>query len=175
MLEALQQIEKQTLLGQWQDDLRRLGDCKEQDAEHTGYRKALQNCINQLREVLEQDVLSAELPWPPAHWRVLGSFGPNGHCFDRRWKGARCTVIRTVGVYANGSAWAHVSVSRADRLPNWEEMMEIKADFLGDLGSVQVAPPGSQSYVNFHPNCLHWWAPLDRWPLPDFTLGGKSI
>lgn len=53
--------------------------------------------------------------------------------------------------------WEHVSVSRKDRCPTWNEMCFIKSLFWDDEDCVvQFHPPRSQ-YVNHHPYCLHLW------------------
>lgn len=53
--------------------------------------------------------------------------------------------------------WEHVSVSREDRCPTWEEMCMVKALFWEDEETViQIHPPKSQ-YVNRHKFCLHLW------------------
>jgi len=64
-------------------------------------------------------------------------------------------------VASNGMGWEHVSVSREDRCPTWDEMGQIKAMFWGpDDTVVQYHPPESD-YVNIHKNCLHLWRPTD--------------
>lgn len=69
--------------------------------------------------------------------------------------------------------WEHVSVSRRDRPPLWDEMCQIKAMFWGDDDCViQYHPPRSE-YVNNHPNCLHLWRPIGAsLPMPDSLLVG---
>ena len=68
---------------------------------------------------------------------------------------------QTVFVIAgDGLGWEHVSVSRKDRCPTWDEMCQIKAMFWDDEDCViQYHPPKSE-YVNNHPNCLHLWRPV---------------
>jgi hypothetical protein len=58
--------------------------------------------------------------------------------------------------------WDHVSVSRKNRCPNWQEMEHIaKLFFKDDETAMQLHVPEDQ-HVNFHPHCLHWWRPMDR-------------
>jgi len=55
--------------------------------------------------------------------------------------------------------WLHVSVSRTDRLPSWEDLKAVKDRFIGrDREAIQVIPR-SRDFVNVHPFCLHLWAP----------------
>lgn len=98
----------------------------------------------------------------PEKYRVrqglMGSnerFGCNG-AFDVTLKhGQRVFVIAS-----DKMGWEHVSVSRRDRPPLWEEMCQIKDLFWEpDDCVVQFHPPRSD-YVNVHANCLHLWRPV---------------
>lgn len=73
--------------------------------------------------------------------------------------------------------WEHVSVSRPDRCPTWEEMCAIKALFWDDEDSVmQLHPPRSQ-WVNNHRYCLHLWRPVaEPIPMPpSWMVGDQSL
>ena len=72
---------------------------------------------------------------------------------------------------SNGAGREHVSVSRKDRPPLWDEMCQIKSMFWGaDDCVVQYHPPESD-YVNNHPNCLHLWRPIGvELPRPERLL-----
>lgn len=76
-------------------------------------------------------------------------------------------------IASNGMGWEHVSVSRRDRCPTWEEMCQVKALFWGDDDCVvQYHPPRSQ-YVNNHQNCLHMWRPVGiDMPMPPSIMVG---
>lgn len=81
---------------------------------------------------------------------------------------------QTVRVVASdGMDWEHVSVSRADRCPTWDEMCQIKAMFWDTEDCViQFHPPESE-YVNNHPHCLHLWRPIDAAiPMPHHSMVG---
>ncbi len=96
------------------------------------------------------------------------SYGNNG-AFDVRLRhGQRVFVIAS-----DGMGWEHVSVSRQDRPPTWDEMCQIKAMFWDEEDCVvQYHPPRSE-YVNNHPNCLHLWRPLDvAMPMPQRIMVG---
>lgn len=70
----------------------------------------------------------------------------------------------TVIASAEGG-WDHVSVSRKNRCPNWQEMEHIATLFFrDDETAMQLHVPASD-HVNAHPYCLHWWRPLDQ-PIP---------
>ena len=56
--------------------------------------------------------------------------------------------------------WEHVSVSRSDRSPTWEEMCQVKDLFWDDTDCVIQYHPPKSDYVNNHPYCLHLWRPI---------------
>ncbi len=65
-------------------------------------------------------------------------------------------------IASDGMGWEHVSVSRKDRCPTWDEMCQVKALFWEPQDCViQFHPPASE-YVNLHPFCLHLWREIDR-------------
>lgn len=76
-------------------------------------------------------------------------------------------------IASDGMGWEHVSVSRRDRAPLWDEMCQIKAMFWGEEDCViQFHPPQSE-YINNHPFCLHLWRMVGAdFPLPDSILVG---
>lgn len=71
--------------------------------------------------------------------------------------------------------WEHVSVSREDRCPTWEEMCFVKDIFWReDECVVQFHPPKS-AYVNRHLRCLHLWKWKEgAFPQPDSVLVGPK-
>lgn len=96
------------------------------------------------------------------------SFGCNG-AFEVPLKhGQRVFVIAS-----DQLGWEHVSVSRRDRPPTWDEMCQIKALFWGDEDCVVQYHPPRSDYVNHHPNCLHLWRPTGQEvPRPPSLLVG---
>ena len=101
----------------------------------------------------------------------LGStdvIGNNGAFIVRLRQGQTAYVIAGVG-----HGWEHVSVSRRDRCPTWDEMCQIKAMFWDEDDCViQYHPPRSE-YVNNHPNCLHLWRPIGvSLPIPPSIMVG---
>lgn len=68
-------------------------------------------------------------------------------------------------IASSGEGWDHVSVSRANRCPNWGEMEQIAALFFkDDETAMQLHVPRAE-HLNLHPYCLHWWRPHDT-PIP---------
>lgn len=74
-----------------------------------------------------------------------------------------------------GGGWDHVSVSRANRCPNWPEMSHIKRLFFrDDEAAMQLHVPVTE-HINCHPYCLHLWRPLDgQIPQPPAWMVGPS-
>lgn len=70
-----------------------------------------------------------------------------------------------------GGGWDHVSVSRDDRCPRWEEMDAVKrAFFLPDEVAYQLHPREDR-HISIHENCLHLWRPQEREiPLPPLVM-----
>lgn len=106
----------------------------------------------------------------PASWEMVQR-GEDGAAFCS--KDGR-VVILSGSTEQDGHRWLHMSMSRADRLPSWEDLKEGKEIFVGDRTAIQIFPK-KEKYVNIHPNVLHLWACLDAEVLPDFTRGSGSI
>ena len=76
-------------------------------------------------------------------------------------------------IASDGLGWEHVSVSRQERCPTWEEMCKVKALFWDEEDCVVQYHPPKSEYVNRHPYCLHLWRPtLERLPRPNPKLVG---
>ena len=61
-----------------------------------------------------------------------------------------------------GAGWDHVSVSRVDRCPTWEEMDQLhRLFFKPDEVAMQLHLPASD-HINYYPFCLHLWRPRSR-------------
>jgi hypothetical protein len=73
--------------------------------------------------------------------------------------------------------WDHVSVSRKNRCPNWQEMEHIARLFFRDHEEAMQLHVPASDHVNMHPNCLHWWRPTDceipRPPAIFVGIGGQ--
>lgn len=73
--------------------------------------------------------------------------------------------------------WDHVSVSRPDRCPTWDEMCAIKELFFDDDECVMQLHVPKADHVNFHPYCLHLWKPRrgQRIPRPPAAYVGPVM
>lgn len=106
----------------------------------------------------------------PATWRTLRET-EDGAMYERNG----LKVIMSGAVEADGRRWLHVSCSRVNRLPDWDDMRTVKDLFVGvDRQAIQVFPTRAR-YVNINSNVLHLWSCLDGDGLPDFSGGTGSI
>ena len=80
-------------------------------------------------------------------------------------------------VAPSDSEWQHVSVSRGDRCPTWEEMCRIKDLFWDDEDTVMQFHPPKSEWISNSKYCLHLW----RWTKgefprpPSIAVGIKSL
>jgi hypothetical protein len=65
-------------------------------------------------------------------------------------------------VASSGEGWDHVSVSRVNRCPNWQEMEYVKRMFFRDNETAMQLHVPPSDHLNLHPHCLHLWRPLDQ-------------
>ncbi len=85
-----------------------------------------------------------------------------GPCDSRRWvheDGDR-SILASTDVMDDGSRWLHVSISRSDRLPTWDEVREMKDHFIGRKHEAIQVLPSEDDYVNVNSYCLHLWSPI---------------
>lgn len=69
-----------------------------------------------------------------------------------KFMGCNLIITKDAGLY-------HLSISRKDRLPKYEELKAARYQFLPNVPyMVQVFPP-AQAFVNVHNFCLHLWEP----------------
>lgn len=72
-----------------------------------------------------------------------------------------------MAVVSTGEGWDHVSISRRDRCPTWEEMEHCKRMFfLPTETAMQLHVPPAD-HINIHKNVLHLWRPQNaEIPMP---------
>lgn len=105
-------------------------------------------------------------------WFAPEPYGPDGWLM--RAKDQRASVIVSVGRFEDGQEWVHASISHADEIPSYEELVTLRAAVWGESGwSFQVfAPPAG--HISIHPNALHLWGRLDGTRThPDFGKWGS--
>ena len=96
-------------------------------------------------------------------------FGNNGAFIVQ----LRTLKQRVLVIASDEGGWQHVSVSREDRVPTWDEMCEVKDMFFGPDVWVMQFHPAASDYVNYHKNCLHLWRPTGAaFPTPPAWMVG---
>lgn len=138
----------------------------------------------------EPCAISASIPigferaerWAMELWpmRDIGRFKyKGGPGFPFLWEGEYGSrvmgvkVICTARTEADGKRWTHVSYSRKNRIPDYEDSCRVKQLFVGaDKLALALYVPEEQ-HVNIHPNVLHLWHCLDGDPVPDFRTDGQ--
>lgn len=69
--------------------------------------------------------------------------------------------------------WDHVSISRPDRCPTWEEMDAVKRLFFHPNEVAMQLHPAESEHISNHPTCLHIWRPCKgEIPLPPSAMVG---
>lgn len=110
--------------------------------------------IPNLQSIVAMDTPRYRRPVPDCWSRIVRRV--RGECWGEPG-GLR--VIASRDTMVDSSTWLHVSVSRQDRLPSWEDLRRIKDEFVGRSEiAIQVLPP-DREYVDCHPYCLHLWSP----------------
>ena len=86
----------------------------------------------------------------------------------------RVMVIMS-GQREDSKRWLHVSFSRPNRMPDYDDITMVKRAFIGDDVKAIMIFPERKYYVNLHPYCLHLWSCLDGDGLPEFSHGLGTI
>jgi hypothetical protein len=59
----------------------------------------------------------------------------------------------------------HLSISRPDRYPGWDEQVEAVEAIAGLNLDMAMIKPRRADYISPHPNCFHWWEMPVEWGL----------
>lgn len=85
----------------------------------------------------------------------------------------RIAVIVSVDKEDDNKNWLHVSFSKSNKVPSYNDLMEIKNIFIGeDKKAIQIFPE-KKYHVNIMPYCLHLFHCLDGDSLPEFSKEGR--
>lgn len=104
-------------------------------------------------------------------WRFEGEDGIG--CLDLV-RNPQLRLIHTIAREDDGEVWAHVSLSRRDRvMPTWEQTRDAWWLLYGATPGVIVVAPRDE-HVN-RAEVAHVWGCLTRRTVPDFTHGTGSI
>lgn len=101
---------------------------------------------------------------------VLDTFGSIGD-----HNGGLFVIDELRVIASNGEGWDHVSVSRSDRCPTWEEMEAIKRLFFESWEVAMQLHVAQSDHISFHPYTLHIWRPHNQIiPLPPKIMVGPG-
>lgn len=117
--------------------------------------------------IFAEDGTRYTIPSLPRGWEIKTA-DPCGVAYLRK----RSQTLALISIRVENdhwdSVWVHLSVSRPDRIPDWDELAELKKLLMPDLKAIQVFPTEAE-WVSIHPNVLHLWARLDGQDgIPDF-------
>lgn len=108
-------------------------------------------------------IIAMEMPTPPviltAGFQEIMSPVPRSRAYVNFWG---LKVMVSVDTIEGGDKYLHVSVSKDNRLPTWDELREVKDIFIGTDREAFQFFPFQQEYVNACKNCLHIWSCLNR-------------
>lgn len=106
------------------------------------------------------------------------AFGPSGLYLSlREVPGAEpfgSVIVTQSDQPGDDSEWLHASIARTDRMPDYADLVALKAAVFGDdRECYQVFPPKSR-HVSIHDQALHLWGRADGRPvLPEFGTEGS--
>lgn len=109
-----------------------------------------------MRDLLSE-VVNRYRALTPAVMEYYGSFGNNKEGVFILTSPIDQKILKVIATNAEG--WDHVSVSREDRTPTWEEMEHVKRTFFYPHELVMQFHVPEALHINCHSNCLHLWRP----------------
>ena len=90
------------------------------------------------------------------HGEHLLQYGPDQHQV-RLWTKGGCKVFVSHGNHGKRRMRWHLSISREERYPGWDEIKDARYALLpAELTFAQILPP-MRDYTNIHRNCFHLW------------------
>ena len=68
-------------------------------------------------------------------------------------------ALFSIDTLDDGKEWRHLSMSRQERYPGWDEMVVVirECGLTDDKRDVVMVLPPKREHVNVMPNCFHWW------------------
>lgn len=93
----------------------------------------------------------------PHGWKEV--YSPIGKAF--RKETSSLTVISSLDKMKDGILALHVSVSRAKKLPTWEDLKAVKNVFMGPEVDAFHIIPAVSDHLNLHNYTMHLWMVVD--------------
>lgn len=75
----------------------------------------------------------------------------------------------------DGKRWVHLSIIKANAIPEWNELVRVRNAVLGEEALCLHIVSRRSQHVNIHPYCMHLWWCVDGDPVPDFTKGSGLL
>lgn len=106
-------------------------------------------------------LINEELPKVLPHdWRILGDIG----IWNQTVTGLR--ILYSISTIDDGRKFHHISFSREDRIPGWEEMRDTlyELPWLRKNKEVFMTLPPKEEYValDLCPFVMHWWQEIEE-------------
>ncbi len=99
-------------------------------------------------------------------WELKTHLAEDGYKFTHKTE--KLSVIVSINIEDDYKKWIHLSLARPDRMPDYNDLVNIRHDFLGNRKVIMVLPE-IDKHVNIHPYCLHLFHCLDADSLPEFS------
>jgi len=87
---------------------------------------------------------------------------PNGHTMEAFMSDTGLRILKS-NDHTHHGPLLHISISRPDRYPDWDEIVEVKLHFFGDDKDAMMVIPKTKDYVNISENCFHIWETPKEW------------
>jgi len=133
--------------------------------------------MNVIDRAIEVEAMDWIIPILPIDWKEIPAMEPPP--MQRAYRNRHLLVLIDNTKKSDGKHSVHVSFSRKDRLPNYEEITEVKRLFVGKNNKAIMVFPEEKNHVNINPYCLHLWCCVDGDGLPEFSSHipgiGRSI
>lgn len=102
------------------------------------------------------------VPILPPGWFEVPGHGPVAEVSRTYETVGGLRIIHSLDVLDDDEEWEHVSVSRRNRLPSWDDLVLVKERFVGpEREALQLLPKRSE-HINLARHCLHIWARTSR-------------
>ncbi len=73
-------------------------------------------------------------------------------------------ILKSIDNTEKWGALKHISISHRRRYPTWNEIIQLKNKFFGDVDCMMILPK-KENYVNAHKNCFHIWQTPQEWDI----------
>ncbi len=137
-----------------------------------GSALCINSCENFISDDKEKQIIECKIksgkPRLPLTWKLIEE-KEDGYMYRHN---SGLLVIISDNKEDDNNIWRHVSFSRKNRIPSYDDLKMVKNLFLKDKKAFQIFSKDN-NYVNIHKYCLHLWTCLTDDPLPEFSKNGS--